>query len=188
MSPQMRIVSFVLLAGMLVLAACGAPIAAPGGETAGEGEGAEAALVTYTDATQGFSIAYPQPWTQDPAVTDGVRFTGGDDSMTLVFVTPSDGADAMTYAKADAANLPAVFADFKQIGLAASTEVKDAVVLGFEASGTSTVTGKSYIARGDRYYMPMSDGRIAVLTVVGPTNHYDREGVRDIALTFKLHS
>jgi hypothetical protein len=189
---RIRIVSFVLLAGMLILAACGTPTVAPltvsGGEAAGEGEGAEAPLVTYTDAAQGFSIAYPQPWTQDTTVTDGVKFTGGDDSMTLAFVTPSDGADAMTYAKADATNLPTTFTDFKQVGLAASTEVKDAIVLGFEASGTSTVTGKAYTARGDRYYMPLSDGRIAVLTVIGPTNHYDREGVRDIALTFRLHS
>jgi hypothetical protein len=33
--------------------------------------------------------------------------------------------------------------------------------------------------------MPLADGRIAILTVYSPENHYDREGVRDIALTFK---
>jgi len=33
--------------------------------------------------------------------------------------------------------------------------------------------------------MPLADGRIAILTVVAPENQYDREGVRDIALTFK---
>jgi hypothetical protein len=187
MLQRMKNLSFVLLVVMAVLAACGAPTAAPGGEAAGEGEGAEAPLVTYTDAVQGFSIGYPQPWTQDTTVTAGLKFTGGDDSMTLEFVTPPTGGDVMAYAKNDATNLPATFADFKQVGLAASTEVKDAIVLGFEASGTSTVTGKTYTARGDRYYMPLSDGRIAILTVVGPTNHYDREGVRDIALTFKLH-
>ena len=54
-------------------------------------------------------------------------------------------------------------------------------MLGFTANGTSTVTGKAYTARGDRYYMPLTNGQIAVLTVIGPDNHYDREGVRDIA-------
>ena len=36
-----------------------------------------------------------------------------------------------------------------------------------------------------RSYMPLADGRLAILTVTGPTKQYDREGVRDIALTFK---
>jgi hypothetical protein len=152
---------------------------------AGEG-GVEAALVTYADAQQGFAIGYPGPWTQDKAVTTGVRFVGGDDSLTLAFVTPPAGADAMAYAKSDATAAATAFPGFKQLSLAASTEVKDAIVLGFTANGTSAVTGKTYTARGDRYYMPLADGRIAVLTVVGPDNHYDREGVRDIALTFKV--
>jgi len=47
------------------------------------------------------------------------------------------------------------------------------------------VTGKAFTAHNERYYMPLADGRSAVLTVAGPENHYDREGVRDIALTFK---
>ena len=151
----------------------------------GEG-GAEAALVTYSDAKQNFSIAHPGPWTQDKAITKGVKFVGGDDSLTLEFVTPPAGVDAMTYAKNDVAAVTAAFPGFKQVGLAASTEVKNAIVLGFQANGTSIVTGKTYSARGDRYYMPLTDGRIAVLTVIGPDNLYDREGVRDIALTFKL--
>lgn len=151
----------------------------------GEG-GAEAALVTYSDSKQNFSVAYPGPWTQDKTVTSGVKFQGGDDTMTLEFVTPPAGTDAMTYAKNDVATVSKAFPGFNQVGLAASTEVKNAIVLGFQASGTSTVTGKTYSARGDRYYMPLADGRIAVLTVVGPDGHYDREGVRDIALTFKL--
>ena len=66
------------------------------------------------------------------------------------------------------------------------TEVKSAIILGFEANGKSVVTGKDFTAHDERYYMPLADGRIAVLTVVGPANHYDREGVRDIALTFQM--
>lgn len=156
----------------------------PGGETGGEG-GVEAALVTYTDAAQRFSIGHPGPWTQDASVKNGVKFTGGDSSMTLEFATITTREDALTYAKKDAPTASKAFPGFKQVGLDMSTEVPGAAVLGFEAKGTSAVTGKSYTARGDRYYIPMSDGRLAVLTVVDPFNNYDREGVRDIALTLK---
>jgi hypothetical protein len=142
--------------------------------------------VTYSDATQGFAIGYPSPWTQDTSVTQGVRFVGGDDSMTLEFVTPPAGTDAMAYAQSDLDAMRAAFPGFQQVGLAASTEVPNAVVLGFEADGTSAVTGRAYHARGDRYYIALDDGRIAVLTVVGPASHYDREGVRDIALTLRV--
>ena len=155
------------------------------GEAGGEG-GVEAALVTYADAAQGFAIGHPGPWTQDTSVTDGVKFVGGDDSMTLEFVTPPAGMDAMTYAKNDVAAVSAAFPGFKQLNLEPSTEVKNAVILGFEANGKSVVTGKDFTAHDERYYMPLADGRIAMLTVVGPANHYDREGVRDIALTFQM--
>jgi hypothetical protein len=155
-----------------------------GGE-GGEG-GVEAALVTYSDATQGFAIGYPGTWTQDTTFTKGVKFVGGDDWMTLEFVTPAAGTDGMTYAQNDVAAVTTAFPGFKQIDLKASTEVKNAVILGFTADGNSVVTGKTFIAHNERYYMPIADGRIAVLTVVGPENHYDREGVRDIALTFKV--
>lgn len=188
----------ILLAG--ALAACGGQSAAStdsgaqpqatlatvsNGEAGGEG-GVEAALVTYADAAQGFAIGHPGPWTQDPTVTDGVKFVGGDDSMTLEFVTPPAGTDAMTYAKSDVAAVSAAFPGFKQLNLEPSTEVKNAVILGFEASGKSVVTGKDFTAHDERYYMPLTDGSIAVLTVVAPANHYDREGVRDIALTFQM--
>ena len=169
-------------------AASTAPTAAVavGGEGNGEAGGVEAALVTYTDAAQHFSIGHPGPWTQDPALKAGVQFNGGDDRMRVEFVQPPAGVDPMGYAQNDLASLATAFPGFKQVGLAASTEVDKAIVLGFDASGTSAVTGKAFAARGDRYYMPLPDGRIAVLTVLGPANRYDREGVRDIALTFKF--
>lgn len=52
----------------------------------------EAALVTYADAGQGFAIGYPASWTQDKSVTSGVKLVGGDDSMTLEFVTPDSNS------------------------------------------------------------------------------------------------
>jgi hypothetical protein len=191
MVKQIRVIAlFAVLLAALALAGCGGHAATPaaggGGEGEGEEGGVEAVLATYSDSTQGFAIGYPNTWTQDTSVTQGVKFAGGDDSMVLEFVTPPTGSDAMAYAQGDLDAVKAAFPGFQQVGLAASTEVQDAIVLGFEADGTSAVTGRAYNARGDRYYVPLDDGRIAILTVVGPASHYDREGVRDIALTLRV--
>ena len=162
------------------------PTVAPKGTTDGGGEvGVESAIVTYSDAAQGFAIGHPGNWTQDPAVTQGVRFAGGDSYMVLEFVKPAGGVDALAYAKSDVAAVSAAFPGFKQLSLAPSTEVQNAIILGYEAAGTSPVTGKAFAAHDERYYMPLADGRLAILTVTGPASIYDREGVRDIALTFK---
>ena len=160
------------------------PPVAAAKETGGEGGGGEAPLVAYADVAQGFSIDYPKPWTKDPAVKDGVKFDG-DGTMSLAFMK-ADTKDVMAFATADAKTFAANQSAFKQVGLAASTEVQNAVVLGFETTGTSNVTGKTYAARGDRYYIGLKDGRFAVLTVISPAKNYDREGIRDIALTLKV--
>jgi hypothetical protein len=180
-------VSTLLLS--VLLAACGTTTktnsAAPATE-GGEG-GVEAALVTYSDSAQGFAIGHPGTWSQDTSFTNGVKFIGGDDWMTLELVTPPARTDATTYAQNDVTAVTAAFPGFKQLGdIKSSTEVKDAIILGFTSDGTSAITGKTFTAHNERYYMPLTDGRIAILTVYGPDNHYDREGVRDIALTFKL--
>ncbi|MDQ2809350.1 MAG: hypothetical protein M3Z04_20950 [Chloroflexota bacterium] len=160
--------------------------ATPGGEAAGEAAGGEAALVTYTDAAQHFALGHPGPWTQDTTVASGLKFDGGDDSLRLTLTPLPAGTTPLAYAQQDQAAVATAYPGFKAVGLAASTEVPGAVVLGFEAQGTSAVTGKAYAARGDRYYIPLADGRLGVLTVIGPAAHYDREGVRDMALTLKV--
>jgi hypothetical protein len=197
MIPRIRLVALAVFWLALALTACGGQPAAPASnvqptqpalnnEGGGEAGGVEAALVTYADAAQGFSIGHPGPWTQDKSATKGVKFVGGDDSLTLELVTLPAGTDAMAYAKNDVAAVTAAFPGFNQLSLQPSTEVKGAIILGFEANGTSAVTGKSFKAHNERYYIPVSGGRLAVLTVVGPDNHYDRESVRDIALTLKM--
>jgi len=198
MNTRTLILALTLLIVAVALSACGGGQPAPSngqptlpavsnGEGGGAGEGGvEAALVTYSDSTQGFAIGHPGPWTQDATFTNGVKFVGGDDYLTVEFVTPPAGTDAMTYAQSDVAAVTAAFPGFKQIDIKASTEVKNAIIFGFNADGKSAVTGKTFTAHNERYYMPLADGRIAILTVVSPENHYDREGVRDIALTFKL--
>ena len=199
MFTQTRLILVSALLGATLLAGCAGQSANTGAEAkptatlpavsngeGGEAEGVEAALVTHADAAQGFAIGYPGPWTQDKTVTQGVKYVGGDDSMTLEFVTPDAGVDAMTYAQNDVAAVTAAYPGFKQLDLKPSTEVKDAIILGFTANGKSVVTGKDFTAHNERYYMPLADGRLAILTVISPDNHYDMEGVRDIALTFKV--
>lgn len=200
-SKQSYFIGVLALLLALTLAACGgagdqSTSATPttvtsarplGGEGEGEEGGVEEALVTYTDAAQHFSIGHPGSWTRDTAVTTGVKFDGGDSTMRLEFGPMAAGADLMAEARQDEAALAGTFPGFKEVGLAPSTEVDGAVVLGFTADGTSAVTGKTYTARGDRYYIPLDDVRRAVLTVVGPESLYDREGVRDIALTLQVN-
>ena len=74
MSNKTRSLIFVLLLSALALTACGGNAASSSqpalpavnnGEAGGEAGGVEAALVTYSDAAQGFSIGYPGPWSQD---------------------------------------------------------------------------------------------------------------------------
>jgi len=194
MKKHFKLLALLVLVGVAVLTACGGQPVSSGqptlpavsnGENGGEG-GVEAALVTYSDVKQGFAIGHPGPWTQDASFTNGVKFIGGDSYMTLEFVTPPAGTNAMTYAQSDVPALTVAFPGTKQIDLKPSIEVKDAIILGFAADGKSAVTGKTFTAHNERYYMPLADGRIAILTVVSPENHYDREGVRDIALTFKV--
>jgi hypothetical protein len=198
MNKPIQFASLLVIISSVILTACGTnsqtpascsvsnSISSNNSEIGGEG-GVEAALVIYSDATQGFAIGHPGTWSQDTTFTNGVKFIGGDDWMTLEFASLAAGTDAMTYVKGDVAVISSQYAGFKQIGtINASTEVKNAIILGFNSDGVSTVTGKNFTAHNERYYMPLSDGRIAILTVYGPENHYDREGVRDIALTFKL--
>jgi hypothetical protein len=42
-------------------------------------------------------------------------------------------------------------------------------------------------ARVDRYYIPAPGGRIAVMTGSEPASGFDRETVRDVALSVKVN-
>ncbi len=151
----------------------------------GEG-GVEAALVVYSDAGQQFSIGHPGPWTRDTSFKGAIKFAGGDDSMTLELVRLQGGMSLAAYAEADAKALASHIPGFRSLGIKASPDIRGSIILGFEATGTSLVTGKAYTAHDERYYIPEPDGRIAVLTMMGPSRNYDREGYRDIALTLKI--
>jgi len=151
----------------------------------GEG-GIEQALVTYTDATAGFSIGHPGTWSRDPVFAQGLRFVGGDDAMTVSILPLPAGSDLRSLAEKDSLVLAKDFPGFRQLTLKASKDIKGAWILGFEAEGKSGVTGKAFKAHDERYYIPLKGGRLGLVTVTGPANHYDLEGVRDIASTLAV--
>jgi len=149
-----------------------------------EGEGGvEAALVTFTDAKAGYSVGHPGTWTQDTSLVSGIRFVGGDDAMTAQVLPLPTGSNLQSFAEKDAPLLAKDVVGYKQLSLKPSKDIKGAWILGFEAQGKSSVTGKAYKAHNERYYIPLSGNRIGLVTVTGPEQHYDLEGIRDIALT-----
>ncbi len=151
----------------------------------GEG-GVEAALVTYRDVKAGVSIGYPSTWSRDPGFTKGIRFVGGDDTLEVQIVSDNSGTDIKTFAQNNEDTLAREFPSFKKIALKASPEIRGAWIVGFEAADKSQITGKPFMAHNERYYIPLKDHRIGMVTVTGPANHYDREGIRDIALTLSV--
>lgn len=162
----------------LILAISLAPVFAEGGEA-----GVEQALVTYTDAKAGFSIGHPGTWTRDASFLSGVRFEGGDDAMEVRIVSQEGITSIQAFATKDTAELVKAFPGYHQISLKQSKDIKGAWILEFSAQGNSAVTGKAFTAHNERYYIPLPGNRVGLVTVTGPDNHYDLEGVRDIALT-----
>ena len=149
-----------------------------------ESESAEVPLVKYSNQALGYSISYPQTWTKDSGFANGLKFAGGDNAMTVEMVSAAAGLDLLSFAKADT-GLMSHYPGAQTLGIALSKEVKGAVVRGFTAKGKSVVTGKPFDIKGDRYYLALGLGKVVIITVGGPTRLYDREGIRDIALTFR---
>jgi hypothetical protein len=98
------------------------------------------------------------------------------------------GADLTAFATKDKVAVAKEFTGYKEVSLKNSSEVKGAVILTFEwDAGKSTVTGKDVQAHVDRYYIPQSNGRVAIMTGSEPVSAFDRETVRDVALTVKVN-
>jgi len=159
-------------------------IAAEGG--AGEAGGGDEALTTYRDSKLKFSIGYPRSWSQDAAFKSGICFTGRDASIAVQYVPGAAPTDILAYVKADEANIKAQAAGYKAAYLKPSTEVRRAVILGYEwDAGKSSVTLKPVRARTDRYYFIDSIGRFVIISESAPINQFDPDGVRDTVLTYQ---
>lgn len=154
---------------------------------AGESGGGDEALTAYRDNLRKFVIGYPRSWSQEPTFKNGVCFTGRDASIAVQFVPGSVPADLMAYVKADEAKIQAGSPGYKGVYLKASTEVKGAIILGYEwDAGKSSVTEKPVRARSDRYYLVDSAGRLVIITETEPIKQFDPDGVRDTALTYQV--
>jgi hypothetical protein len=175
----------VLVLGAAALAGCSK--SSPKEGAVGPGELGDEALVTYSAPDGTYSFKHPQSWTQDTAANGSLRFAGRD-AFVGVELKANAGADAMAFATADKTAVANDFAGYKELSLNVSTEVTNAAVLSFEwDAGSSAVTGKPVRARVDRYYIPVSAGRIAVMTGSEPVSAFDRETVRDVALTVTVN-
>lgn len=173
------------LAGTAFLAGCSSG-STPAEGTAGPGELADEALVTYSSPDGAYSFQHPKSWTEGKSKSGGVQFAGRD-AFVGVDLKANAGTDAMAFATTDKATVAKDYTGYKEVSLKASTEVKNAVILSFEwDAGNSTVTGKPVHARVDRYYIPESGGRMAVMTGSEPSSGFDRETVRDVALSVKV--
>ena len=170
-----------LVAAVVILpiaVACGGSSPSEGGEGGGE-----TPLVAYHDPAGKVSVSYPSTWqkTSDHPLT----FTGQDEFIS-VEVRPATG-DPLAAAKADENAVQAAAPGFKLGKTATSTEVKNAAVMSYKWQlPNSSVTGKPVAEQADRYYIDLGDGRIAVLTGSSPKTTFDREQVRDIALTLQV--
>ncbi len=163
-----------------IAAACGGS----GGGEGGEG-GGETPLVTFNDTASKLSISYPSTWQKTSE--EPLTFTGQDEFIA-VEIRQSSGSDPVAQAKADEAAVQAASPGFRLTGIVASKEVKNSAVMSYTWElGKSSVTGKAVPEQADRYYIDLGDGRIAVLTGSSPKTNFDREQVRDIALTLKVN-
>ena len=187
----MKLQKLALLAGVAVFAAsamlAGCSKSSGGEQVGGPGELADEALVTYQAPGGAFSFQHPKSWTEEKDKNGNVRFAGRD-AFVGVEIRSDDGKDMTAYATNDAATVANDFAGYQEISIKGSTEVTGAVILTFEwDAGQSTVTGKDVRAHVDRYYIPESNGRVAIMTGSEPVSAFDRETVRDVALTVTVN-
>ena len=189
----MNVKKLSIMAGVAVLAAtafmagCSSGgSSAPAEGTAGPGELADEALVTYSSPDSGYSLQHPKSWTEGKSKSGAVQFAGRD-AFVGVDIKANAGTDAMAFATTDKAAVARDYAGYKEVSLKASKDVKNAVILTFEwDAGNSSVTNKPVHARVDRYYIPVSGGRMAVMTGSEPASGFDVETIRDVALSVKV--
>jgi hypothetical protein len=170
-------------AGGLALLGAAAAMACSGSGGGAEG-GGEVALVSVTDPATKLVFKYPATWTR---TSESPLTFSGQDEYISVEVRPLSGGDVLAAAKADEAAVKALALNYKPVSVAVSTEVKDSAVTSYEWDlAKSAVTGKPVHERADRYYINLGNGQIAILTGSSPAARFDREQVRDIALTVQV--
>lgn len=151
----------------------------------GEAGGGEAVLVSVTDPKTKLMFKHPATWTR---TSDTPLTFSGQDEYISVAVQPLTGTDIIAAAKADEAAVKAANPGYKAVGTAvASRDVKNAALMSYEWDlAKSAVTGKPVHERVDRYYINLGNGQMAIVTGSSPSNRFDAQQVRDIALTVQV--
>lgn len=177
----MKFRNSLVAAGALAL--IGASVVACGSGNGGEG-GGEVALVSTSDPGLHLSFNYPGTWTRTSGAP--LTFSGVDEYVSLEARPLADG-NPLAAARADEAAIRAANPGYRPLSTAMSKEVQGAAVVSYEWDlAQSAATGKPVHQRADRYYINLGDGRVAILTGSSPSSRFDREQVRDIALTVQV--
>lgn len=163
----------------------GAEGAVPGGGEGGVPGGGEAAFATYTDPAGAFSFAYTSGWAKSIDARGAILFQGRNQSVRFR-LADNAGSDPAAFAASDAGTLGTEFPGFHQISLAASATLPGAALLTFEWQGTNAVTGKAILEHAERYYIPASGGRMAVLTYSAPPSQFDPQNSADLARSVRV--
>ena len=157
----------------------------PGGGEGAVPGGGEAAFATYTDPAGAFSFAYTTGWAQSTDKRGAILFQGRNQSVRFRLIANA-GSDPTAFATTDAPSLGTEFPGFHQISLAASSVISGAALLTFEWQGTNAVTGKGILEHAERYYIPASGGRMAVLTYSAPPSQFDPQNSADLARSVRV--
>ena len=146
----------------------------------GETNPAEFTLTSFSDAARGWNFMRPSSWTQDLSFKDGVRFAGGDEWLEWRVVntalSPQEYVGKLALPKTET-----------KLGIKAVKQGRlDAQVISSKTSGKSNVTAKPLELLTDRWVFSPAPGKLAVLTITGPSKVFDWEGNRDMALSLRV--
>jgi hypothetical protein len=140
----------------------------------------EFTLTTFSDAARGWSFMRPASWSQDSDFKEGIRFIGGNEWLELRVI--NSGLSMQEYS-----NQLVLPKTETKIGSKTYKQGKfSAQVISSKTTGKSSVTGKILDLLVDRWVFSPATGKLAVLTVTGPTKVFDWEGNRDMAISVRV--
>jgi hypothetical protein len=140
----------------------------------------EFTLTAFSDAARGWSFMRPASWSQDSDFKEGVRFVGGNEWLELRVI--NSGLSVQEYS-----NQFGIPKTETKIGSKAYKQGKfNAQVISSKTTGKSSVTGKILDLLVDRWVFSPATGKLAMLTVTGPTKVFDWEGNRDMAISVRV--
>ena len=129
-----------------------------------------AVFVTYTSPTGGYSIQYVEGWTVTEQANHGVAITDIDSAEVVQIVAAPAGKLTDYVTGTDEPQLKAQVQDYQRVDLkTVQVHNQPVVVLSYTStSAPDPVTGKQRAVTSLRYYLPGSNGKLAILTLTTP--------------------